>query len=133
MMQYVYIYLLTVPIFFAIDMVWLGLVAHNFYQTQLANFLGPVNWTAAIIFYLLYIIGIIVFAIVPGLQAQSLMKAVALGALFGFMAYATYDLTNYATLKDWPLIVVVVDIIWGTVLTGAVAAGGYYAAKTFVL
>lgn len=132
-LQYIYIYLLTVPIFFAIDMVWLGLIAQKFYQTQLASFLGPVNWTAAIVFYLLYIIGIVVFAIVPGIQAASMQKALMLGALFGFMAYATYDLTNLATLRDWPMIVVVVDIIWGTVLTGAVATGGYYAAKTFIL
>jgi uncharacterized membrane protein len=132
-LQYFYIYLLTVPIFFAIDMVWIGVVARNFYQTQLIHFLGPVNWTAAIVFYLLYIIGIVVFAIVPGLHAGSMQKALVLGALFGFMAYATYDLTNLATLRDWPMIVVVVDIIWGTVLTGAVAAGGYYAAKHFIL
>ncbi len=132
-LQYVYIYLLTVPIFFLIDMVWLGLVASKFYQTHLGFLLGPVNWSAAIIFYLLYIVGIVVFAIIPGLEAQSLMKAIILGALFGFLAYATYDLTNLATIKDWPLIVTIVDLIWGTVLTGAVAAGGYYVAKMFVL
>ncbi len=133
LIQYLYIYLLTVPIFFLIDMVWLGLVASKFYQTHLGFLLGPVNWTAAIIFYLLYILGIVVFAIVPGLQAESILKALVLGALFGFIAYATYDLTNLATLKDWPLIVTIVDLAWGAVLTGAVAAGGYYTAKMFVL
>ena len=131
--QYLYIYLLTVPIFFLIDMVWLGLVASKFYQTHLGFLLGPVNWAAAIIFYLIYIVGIVVFAIVPGLQADSILKALVLGALFGFIAYATYDLTNLATLKDWPLIVTIVDLAWGAVLTGAVAAGGYYAAKMFVV
>jgi uncharacterized membrane protein len=132
-LQYIYIYLLTVPVFFAIDILWIGVVAQKFYQTQLANFLGPVNWTAAIVFYLLYIIGIVVFAILPGLQAGSIQKALVLGALFGFMAYATYDLTNLATLRDWPMIVVIVDIAWGTFLTGAVAAGGYYLAKLLVV
>ena len=131
--QYLYIYLLTVPIFFLIDMVWLGLVASKFYQTHLGFLLGPVNWTAAIIFYLIYIVGIVVFAIVPGIQAESVLKALVLGALFGFIAYATYDLTNLATIKDWPLIVTIVDLAWGAVLTGAVAAGGYYAAKMFVV
>lgn len=132
-LQYIYIYLVTVPVFFIIDLVWLGLVAKNFYQDQLGYLLGPVNWTAAIVFYLLYIVGILVFAIVPGLEAGSLYKAAALGAFFGFMAYATYELTNYALVKDWPFTVVWVDILWGTVLTGAVAAGGYYLAKTFIL
>ena len=131
--QIIYIYLLTVPVFFAVDMVWLGLVANKFYQTHLGYLLGPVNWMAAIIFYLLYIIGIVVFAIMPGLEANSITKAIALGALFGFLAYATYDLTNLATVKDWPLIVTMVDLVWGTVLTGTVAAGGYYLAKLFVL
>lgn len=116
-----YLYLLTVPIFFAIDMLWLGLVARGFYQSQLASFLGPVNWTAAIIFYLLFIVGILVFAVLPALEANSLMKAVLLGAFFGFIAYATYDLTNLATVKNWPLLVSLVDMAWGAVLSGSVA------------
>lgn len=132
-MQLIYIYLLTIPAFFIIDMAWLGLVATKFYKSQIGFLLGPVNWTAAIIFYLLYIVGIIIFAVYPALQAGSLGKAVLLGALFGFFAYATYDLTNLATVKDWPILVTVVDIIWGTVLTSSVAAVSYYLAKTFVL
>jgi len=131
--QFVYIYLLTIPVFFAIDMVWLGLVATKFYKSQIGFLLGPVNWTAAIIFYLLYIIGIIIFAVHPALQAGSFGKAVLFGALFGFFAYATYDFTNLATVKDWPVLVTVVDLIWGTVLTSSVAAASYYLAKTFVL
>lgn len=130
--QLFYVYLLTIPVFFVIDMVWLGLVANKFYQSQLGHLLGPVNWTTAIIFYLLYIIGIVVFAIQPALAAGSIGKAVALGALFGFLAYATYDLTNLATLKDWPLTVTIIDLIWGTVLTGIVAACGYYLGNLFV-
>ncbi len=132
-LQLVYTYLLTVPTFFLIDMIWLGLVAKNFYQSQIGFLLGPVNWTAAIIFYLLYIVGIVVFAIHPALIAGSFSKAVIYGALFGFLAYATYDLTNLATIKGWPLLVTVVDLAWGMVLTGSVAAAGYYLSKTFVL
>lgn len=124
-LQYIYLYLLTVPVFFAIDMLWLGVVAKGFYQEKLVNFLGPVNWTAAIVFYLIFIVGILIFAVMPALQTQSLMKALVLGALFGFFAYATYDLTNLATLKDWPLTVVIVDTLWGAVLSGSVATASY--------
>lgn len=131
--QYVYLFLATVPVFFIIDMVWLGFVARGFYQTQLAAFLGPVNWAAAIIFYLLFIIGILVFAVLPGIEANSLVKTIALGALFGFIAYATYDLTNLATLKEWPIAVVVVDMIWGAVLSSSVAAISFIIARSFIL
>ena len=131
--QLIYIYLLTIPAFFVIDMVWLGLVANKFYSAQLGHLLGPVNWPAAIIFYLLYIVGIIIFAVHPALVAGSLGKAILYGALFGFFAYATYDLTNLATLKDWPILVTIVDLMWGTILTGSVAAVSYYLAKTFIL
>lgn len=129
-LQYVYLYLLTVPVFFAIDMLWLGVVAKDLYQEKLVHFLGPVNWTAAIVFYLIFIVGILIFAVVPALESQSLMKALVLGALFGFIAYATYDLTNLATLKDWPMIIVVVDMLWGAVLSGSVATASYFIGKS---
>jgi uncharacterized membrane protein len=128
-LQHIYLYLLTVPVFFAIDMVWLGVVAKGFYQSRLAHLMGDINWPAAIIFYLTYIVGILVFAVVPALGAQSLMKALVFGALFGFFTYATYDLTNLATLKNWPMSVVVVDIIWGIVLSGSVATISYLIGK----
>lgn len=132
-LQYIYLYALTVPVFFLIDMLWLGLVANKFYQSQLGHLLGPVNWTAAIVFYLMYIVGILIFAIVPALDAQSLSKALLFGALFGFFTYATYDFTNLATLKDWPLMVVIVDVLWGTVLSGSVATVGFLLGKAFVV
>ncbi len=125
-MQYIYLYLATIPAFFIIDMIWLGFVANKFYQSQLGHLLGPVNWPAAIIFYLIYIVGIIFFAVLPGLEANSWQKALILGALFGFFCYATYDFTNLATLKDWPLTVVIVDVLWGTFLTGSVATVSYF-------
>lgn len=120
------LYLATVPVFFLIDMLWLGIVAKGFYRTRLAPLLRPdVNWTAAILFYLIYIAGIILFAVSPAVDKGSLARAAILGALFGFFTYATYDLTNLATLKGWPLSVAVVDIAWGTVLCTAVASAGY--------
>jgi len=123
--QYVYLYILTVPVFFLIDMVWLGVVAKNFYQAKLGYLLGPVNWPAALLFYFIYIVGILIFAVVPALHEGTTLKALGLGVLFGFFAYATYDLTNYATVRDWPLAIVIVDIMWGMVLTGSVATLSY--------
>ena len=96
---YLKLYFLTVPIFFLIDLIWLGVVAKGFYQKNLKYILSPnVNWTAAIIFYLIYIAGILIFAVVPAVTKDSLRYAVLWGALFGFFTYATYDLTNLALL-----------------------------------
>jgi uncharacterized membrane protein len=123
---YLKLYLLTIPVFFAIDLLWLGVVAKNFYQDKLAHLLSPeVNWPAALLFYFMYIVGIILFAVKPGLEAGSLAKAALWGALFGFFTYATYDLTNLATLRQWPIKVVVVDVLWGTLLCTLVASGSF--------
>ncbi len=124
--KYLLTYLFTVPVFFAIDMVWLGVVAKNLYQKELGKFLSEKpNWTAAIIFYLLYIVGIIILAVAPAVEKQSLLKAIVLGGVFGGLAYATYDLTNLATLKNWPIKIVVIDIIWGIILTASAAGISY--------
>jgi len=127
---YLKLYFLTVPVFFLIDLIWLGVVAKEFYQKNLKYILSPnVNWTAAIIFYLIYIAGILIFSVVPALTKDSLRYAVLWGALFGFFTYATYDLTNLALLKDWPIIIVIVDILWGVVLCSAVATLSFFVAK----
>ena len=119
---YIKLYLLTIPVFFAIDMIWLGYASRGFYKGQIGHLMSPtVNWPAAITFYLLFIVGILVFAVVPALQSGSLGKAALWGGLFGLFTYATYDLTNLATLRDWPVKVVVVDILWGVILCSAVA------------
>lgn len=119
-------YLLTTVVFLVIDLVWLGFVAKDLYRKYLGSFLSrDVNWTAAIIFYLLFIIGIFFFCILPAHVKQSLGTALLHGALFGFFTYATYDLTNLATLKNWPLPIVFIDIAWGSVLTASVSASGY--------
>jgi uncharacterized membrane protein len=120
------LYLVTLLTFFAIDLVWLGVVAKRFYRQHLGHLLGAeVNWGPALLFYLIYIAGIVVFAIKPALDAGSAGRGLALGAFFGFVSYATYDLTNHATLRDWPLIVTVVDLAWGSVLTAVVAYASY--------
>ncbi len=118
---FVTLYLMSVPVFFAIDMVWLGLVASNFYKSQLGSLMGDINWTAAIIFYLVFLVGLTFFAIYPAALKNSLMTAAILGGMFGFFTYATYDLTNLATLKDWPLSVTIVDMVWGTILGAGVS------------
>lgn len=119
-------YGLTALAFFALDLTWLGVVARDFYRAQLGPLLRPdVVWPAALAFYAIYIAGILVFAVLPALQAESLVRAVALGAFFGFVAYATFDLTALALLRGFPGAMVVVDLAWGTVLTGSVAAAGY--------
>ena len=123
---YAKLYALTLGVFLAVDLLWLGVVARGFYQTQLRPFLNPtVNWPAAFVFYLLYVVGILIFAVLPGLAADSLAVAAGWGALFGFFTYATYELTNLATLKDWPLKVVLVDMAWGVALCTAVASAGF--------
>ena len=99
--MYIKLYLLTLPIFFAVDMVWLGVIAKNFYSKQIGFLMKTdINWLAAIIFYLLFIVGLVVFVISPALQEKSLSKVLISGALFGLITYATYDLTNLATLKN---------------------------------
>jgi uncharacterized membrane protein len=127
---YLKLYLLTVPVFFIIDLIWLGVVAKGFYQKHLGYILSQnVNWAAAILFYLIYINGILIFAVIPGLDKNSLRHAAVWGALYGFFTYATYELTNLALLKDWPLNIVFVDILWGVVLCSAVASLSVGAAK----
>jgi uncharacterized membrane protein len=93
---------------------------------EAGHLMGDINWVAAIIFYLIFLLGLTYFAMYPAVAKGSLLAALTLGALFGFFTYATYDLTNLATLRDWPVSVVVVDILWGTVLGMAVAGGTYY-------
>lgn len=130
MAYYIKLYLATFVAFLAIDMVWLGLVARTFYRKYLGFLMAPSpNWLAAILFYLLFVVGVLVLAVLPGLETNSLKTTLLRGALFGLVAYATYDLTNLATVKDWPLIVTVVDMIWGTVLSLVVSYAGFMAGK----
>lgn len=130
---YIKLYALTVPVFFAIDMLWLGVLAKGFYQRKLGYILRDnLNWPAALIFYLLFIAGILIFAVRPAINENSWIHAVIFGALFGFFTYATYDLSNLATIKNWPIIVVIVDIVWGIFLCMLSAFVSYNLSKWLI-
>ena len=123
------LYFIALPVFFAIDMFWLGVVSKNFYKQQMGFLMTTnVNWTAAILFYLLFIVGLVLFVVSPALAKNSMQYAIVFGALFGLITYATYDLTNLAVLKDWPLTLTIVDMIWGSVLASSVSTITYYIA-----
>ncbi|MBD3280783.1 DUF2177 family protein [Candidatus Dojkabacteria bacterium] len=124
------LYLVAFPVFFVIDMIWLGLVANRFYKDQIGFLMKTnVNWIAAIVFYLIFIFGIVVFALEPAVKEEEWTKALFLGALFGLVCYATYDLTNLATIKNWPVLVTIVDLIWGMTLSAGVATISYFIVK----
>lgn len=132
MPSYLVPYLISVPVFFAIDMVWLVFVARGFYKSQLGDLLATqIVWPVAIAFYFVFLAGLLIFAILPALEAKSLMHALVYGALFGFFAYATYDLTNWSTTQGWPWLLSIVDMIWGTVLSASVATATYWITTTF--
>jgi uncharacterized membrane protein len=125
-MYYVKLYVCAFVGFLAIDMIWLTMVARGFYRRQLGFLLGDQpNWWAAISFYLLFVAGLLVFVVVPSVQEGSLRRALLLGGFFGLITYATYDLTNHATVKNWPWILTVVDMTWGVVLATSVSYIGY--------
>lgn len=127
--MFIKLYAIALPVFFAIDMMWLGVVAKNFYRSQIGTLMkSNPNWTAAIIFYLIFIVGLVVFVITPAVEKGSWTHALLFGALFGLVCYATYDLTNLAVAKDWPLLVTIVDLAWGAVLAASVSTITYFIA-----
>lgn len=123
-------YVLTCAVFFAIDLVWLGVVAKDIYGKYLKDFLRPeINWQAAIFFYLLFMVWLLLFAIYPAVAKDDWVRALVLGGLFGLFTYATYDLTNLATLKWRPIQIVYIDIVWWIVLCAAVSVAGFFIVK----
>lgn len=117
-------YLLTLIPFVVLDALWLGLIAPQFYRAQIGHLMADqVNWPAAILFYTLFIAGMVFFVTGQAIRSGDMRQALVRGAVFGFITYATYDLTNHATLRDWPILMTVVDMAWGTTL-GAVTALG---------
>lgn len=132
-MNFLKVYLVAVPIFFAIDLLWLGVIAKDIYQKYIGHLMRPApNWPVAIVFYLLFIVGLIIFAINPALKNNSLNYAIFYGALFGFFTYMTFDMTNWAVLKDWPATIVFIDIVWGVVLSASVSTLTYFIVKNFI-
>lgn len=126
------LYLIAFPVFLVIDMVWLVVVAKNFYAKQIGFLMAKnPNLYAAMIFYLIFIAGLIVFVITPALDKKMWSQALLAGAFFGLVTYATYDLTNLATLRDWPLVITIVDLVWGMVLSASVSVITYFVALKF--
>lgn len=127
------IYFIVVPIFFIIDLTWLGVIAKDLYQKYMGHLMRPVpNWPVAVLFYLLFIVGLVIFAISPAIRNNSWSYALLYGALFGFFTYMTFDLTSLAVLKDWPWKIVIIDIIWGVVLSSSVSVAAYFIAKNII-
>jgi uncharacterized membrane protein len=123
-------YLIALPIFFIIDMIWLSLVASNLYKEQIGFLMrNDVNWVPALIFYFLFVGGMVFFVIDPAIDKGSWVNALLLGVVFGVVCYATYDLTNLATLKDWPLLITLIDIAWGGLLVGSVSVITYFLSR----
>ncbi len=129
--QQIYLYLICLGTFLLVDLFWLGIVAREFYRKQLETWMAEsTNWTAAIIFYLLFVVGVLIFVVNPAVEKGSLARSIGFGFLFGLITYATYDLTNLATLADWPLSLTLVDLAWGGVLSAIVSVVGYLVATS---
>jgi uncharacterized membrane protein len=132
--MFIKLYLIALPVFFIIDMLWLGVVAKNFYRNQIGFLMKTnINWAAAIIFYLLFIAGLVYFVLMPSMEKRSLSLLLTAATFFGLLTYSTYDLTNLATLKDWPLLVTIIDIIWGMFLSVSVSLISYLIAIRVIL
>lgn len=132
--MFIKLYAIALPVFIAIDAVWLGLVAKNFYRDQIGFLMkSEINWAAAAAFYLLFVVGLVIFVITPAIEKNSWVHALIFGALFGLITYATYDLSNLATLKDWPLLVTIVDLVWGATLAASVSTVTYFIAHKISL
>ena len=129
-LYYVKLYGIMFVTFLAVDTVWLGLIARRFYAKHLGFLMADKPlWSVAMLFYLLFIAGVLVFVVLPGLQAGSARRVLLLGGLFGLVAYGTYDLTNLAVVKNWPWIVSVVDMCWGSSLGAIVGYVGFLAGR----
>jgi uncharacterized membrane protein len=119
-------YIATFVIFMGIDMVWLGVISKKLYAQKLGYLMASkVNWMAAVLFYLLFIVGLLFFVILPAIKNGIWSYALLAGAFFGLVTYATYDLTNLATIKDWPLMITIIDLMWGSFISGVTAFLSY--------
>lgn len=129
-MNQLIVYLVTVAIFVSIDLIWLGFIAKSFYAAEIGTlFAEKMSLSAAALFYLIYAAGLVFFAVQPGLTTGGWLRAAMLGGVFGFVAYATYDLSNLATLRGWSTKLAIVDMVWGAVLSGFTAAIAVFVAE----
>lgn len=128
---YLKVYLVSLVAFLTLDAVWLGVVARGFYRVQIGFLItDQPRWGVAFVFYAFFVAGLLAFVVLPG-QQMSLGRTVLWGALFGLVTYATYDLTNLATVRGWPWLVSIVDMAWGACITAAVSAVGHFARGWF--
>lgn len=124
------LYAVAFATFLVVDLLWLGVIARSFYKAQMGHLMRDnVNWAAAIAFYMIFVCGVVVLAAWPAIERQNMAQALMLGALFGLVTYAAYDLTNLATLRGFPLKVALVDLVWGTVLCMTVSGATYLASS----
>jgi uncharacterized membrane protein len=129
-LNFLKLYAIALSAFLVIDFIWLKFIARSFYRAQLGHLLrSEVNWGAAIAFYLLFVVGIVVLVVGPAIERRSLKQALLLGALLGLVAYAAYDFTNLAVLEGFPLTVALVDVAWGAVLCASVSGITYLVAS----
>ena len=129
-MEHIKTFLIAFAVFLGIDMLWLTVIAQKFYKAQIGHLMADkARLLPAAIFYVLFIAAMAYFVIAPALEHQNLTRLILSAAIFGLVTYATYDLTNMATLKDWPPLVTVVDIAWGTFLSLAVSLITYLIRK----
>ncbi len=121
--MFVKLYLIALPVFITFDLLWLGLVAKNFYQEQVGFLMrSDVNLIAATLFYLVFVAGLVLFVIYPAQEKGSMVYALMFGAAFGLVTYASFDLTSLALIKGWPILVTVIDMLWGMFIAASVSA-----------
>lgn len=126
LLPFLKLYAAGVVVCFGMDLLWLGVIAKGFYQRQIGHLMRPdVQWFPAVMFYLIYVAAIVVIVVIPALEKRSLSRAILFGAFFGLAAYAAYDLTSLALIRDYPVTAALVDLLWGTTLS-AVVAGSVY-------
>lgn len=126
MNQFLKLFGISAVIFLIFDLFWLLVVSKNLYQTFIGELIGDVKVTPAIIFYFVYLVGVVFFVLIPGIDKQSIFYTISSGALFGFICYSTYDLTNLATIKNWPVTMTIIDLVWGTSVTAITSAIVYF-------
>jgi len=130
MLGFLKLYGVGAVVCFGLDLMWLGVIARGFYRRHLGYMMRPdVQWVPAVLFYLIYVAALVVFVVIPAVEKQSLARALLLGAFFGLAAYAAYDLTSLALIRDYPLVAALVDLAWGTTLSAAVSGAVYLTAQ----
>ena len=132
-MKFLIAYLVAAIVFLVIDYLWLGILMKDYFQSQLSHLMAEeVNLSIAALFYLFYAAGIVFLCINPALDDGGWSKALINGAVLGFLAYGAYDVTNAATLRDWPMMMSVIDVTWGTALTAVSSVAGYFAVSAYI-